>query len=266
MKYIKTVLIVTLVITLLSGCSSDGIKLVSEDGQFYLVLSNLAGIEQTQSQSEEAPAIKFASIEEMLNDISTGTFTTEEKEQLVRFKQDEQGRTILFDLDKVWEPVYPSNYDEISVIWNGSSYSFTGVDSTISKLWDPFIIISKEYYAEQTEKIKNWDQYKTCNSVTTEERDGIEVTVYDYNARNELEPDYYRKCVYTLSDDSKELLISETYDPDIDLQTPTSINIYGKSGEAYFNVYVMAFTNRPSPEWLLSFDIKPYAGQKVKAT
>lgn len=270
MKYIKIILVVILVITLLGGCASSNMELFKEaDGYYLLMDRSTIDTEQTEYRCEEAPWLQFETIEEMLHDIKTGTFTDDERKEVEKFDRDEQGRVVLFDLDNVWGPVFPTGYDKISVIWCGSYYYVTGRASTAPGKSAKFTTMSPEYYAEQVEHYENLDKYlKSDNiSVSKEKRDGIEVTVYDYSIEcwpiyePPLEPYFeaHRMCTYTLSDTDTELFICEYYDSDSDLKTPTSITIYGKSDDKYFNVYVTAFTTRPSPEWLLGFGIKPYS-------
>lgn len=261
MKQVSVISIFVLVIMLFGGCSSTDMELVKDSDGYYLLVNEPAIDIDDRLTCEEAPSIQFNSIEEMLNDIETGNFTDAEMEEIVRFDRDEQERVILFDLDDVLEPIYPSIYDGISVYWDGRTYGFMLNSSLARAGFDSFSIISPEYYTQETEHYLNFEQYLLdhhldCEGVTVENRDGVAVMVYDYNSRIfDVRP--WRLCTYTLSDIDTELFIVESDDPNT-LKTPDHITIYGKSGDIYFEVGVTAFTDRPSPEWLLGFDFKPY--------
>ena len=245
---------------LFTGCSEDTTMIKEEDG-FYLQF-NTPTEKPVHIGLQMAPKIRFESLGQMLQTIRSGKFTQAQMEKLIEFDWDEQGRVILFDLDHVLEPVCPSGYGDMAVIWSGKSYAFLFQSPFEAKESDFFIITEESYYIEQTEHYQNFDEFRECDRVTTENRDGTEVTVFDYtySAYNGgyAFPTPYKLCTYTLTDDNTELFIVETYEPNVDLETPASVKVYGKSAYGYFHITVKGATSRPSPEWLLEFDLKPY--------
>ena len=153
MRYIKVALLITLVMMLLTGCSAETTLIYEDEGYF------LEFAEPTEKPIligyQMAPEIRFKSIKEMLHTIRTGRFSKAQMREVIDFKWDEQGRVILFDLDHVLEPVYPSDYEELTVIWGGDTYNFTLTSS--SGRFAPFSIYSAEYHAEQVEHYSNFD-------------------------------------------------------------------------------------------------------------
>lgn len=261
MRYIKIALIITLAMVLLTGCSADTTLITEEDG-FFLQF-NEAMDKPIDIGYHMLPTIDFRSIDEMLHTIRSGRFNKTQMKELVRFDRDDYGRVILFDLDHVLEPVYPDGYEDLSVVWYGDSYSFKIRSSLASSQYDFFTISQEKYHNENTEHYQHFDQFRECDRVFTENRDGIEVTVFDYTSSNsdaygDVVSKRHRLCTYTLADDNTELFIVEFYDPNVDLQVPAYIHLFGKSTYGYFQTRVDVSTTRPTYEWLLSFDLKPY--------
>lgn len=272
MKYMKVALTVTLVMVLFTGCSKDTTLIAGEDG-FYLQF-NEPTPKPIHIGCQMAPEIRFKSIGKMLRTIKSGRFSQKQMEEVIDFDRDAQDRVILFDLDHVLEPVFPSGYQEMYVSWTGGNYSFAVKSPWASDETDYFIISQEKYHNENIAHYQSFDQFRECDRVTTENRDGIDVTVFDYTSSNSnaygvTVSKSHRLCTYTLTDDNTELFIVESYDPKVSLQTPATIHIFGKSVHGYFNISIDDFTNRPSAEWLLEFDLRPYTGPnptKLKET
>jgi hypothetical protein len=70
-------------------------------------------------------SVCFKSMEEMVSDITTGTFTDKELEQIKWFPRSEDGRIPVVDLNNLLAPVYPDSCTLYEVEWFGRSYDFT---------------------------------------------------------------------------------------------------------------------------------------------
>lgn len=228
-----------------------------DDGGYYINL--LEDIKQQEETGMVLGTMQFTSLEEMKQKLKSGDFSDGEMQVINRFPKDEQNRVKLCNVDRLYEPVTPSEMKYTRVSLKGERYGF-GFEKYNMK----FLCLTSGMYERTMERYaKQFDIYD----------DMIQKKVSDRNA-NEY---YYSTPVgrfknveYTYSDGKKTLLIEEEYNLEIynpettDLPVsstvPDCITIYGTQGDLHFEVFMIGFESRPSLEWLSAFELKAYEG------
>ena len=130
-----------LVIAMLAGCSTKELvsqpaqtepsidlpyEIIRDDDGYYLLLDDSSTTDnEAEVSSQLLKFIHFGSMDEMVRDIKTGNFTEKELLILSIFPKDEDGRTILCDLSKLYDAYAPEQLGEKSITWYGNRYTFS---------------------------------------------------------------------------------------------------------------------------------------------
>ena len=97
----------------------------------------------------------------MKNDIQTGNFTNEELENISRFDRDNKDRIQLFDINKLYEPVFPKTFNKQVVNWIGNYYSVT-IFASDSKMNANFGLVQKSYVDNY---INRWMDFENTTGI-----------------------------------------------------------------------------------------------------
>lgn len=273
-------LVIGLATILLVGCSAGApsseqmqtappedlpYEIICDNGNYYLLLEDSIARENVDedSLSAERPHIEFASMDEMLKDIKTGDFTESELKELSQFKTDDDGRTSICDISKLYDAYTPERYDVKRIDWFGYDYSFAfreeDGDSRCSMSVNALEIDNEEAFAERIDDCTSDPNFQLISVERVEDRNAT-VTTYMSGGTGKVEE---RKIVYyTIKESNKELYVHEEYLFSSD-STPFAITIFGTENGIDFTVFLSFVQERPSVEYLLGFGFREYVETEV---
>lgn len=268
-----------LVIAMLTGCSTNGpasqpvqteppidlpYEIIRDDDGYYLLLDDSCATddEVEGSFSQVALLIEFGSMDEMVQDIKTGNFTEKELRILSEFRKDEDGRTILCDLSKLYDVYTPEKFDEKKILWRGGSYRFallsTGSDLQ-GRMSNGISDSSKE---EAIEKLISCDGVVNFTLLSTEQIEDRDATVITFTSENYYGLKDHKRVYYTIGDENKDAFVCETYTPSTDA-VPSIVYIYGTENGMNYVVSLTKLQERPSVEFLMGFGVREYVETEV---
>lgn len=253
--------IVVIAITTLCSCSSLPEHLVKENGSYYLIVDELNSDSYSANNSSLriAPSLRFESIEELKNDIETANFTKSELKELRRFEKDEDGKILICNLDDLYEPVFPAEYSEYTVILVGNYYNFRAETAADSNSVYFQVTTQEHFERERDEILSSGDDLREATTSVVGDRNA---TVYTYSAtesdgkrRTEVER---KRLIYSFEKDGETFYVLESYRYSSD-STPYMITVCGPSKDKYIILYITDLQTRPSIEWLSSFGLVEYS-------
>ena len=243
MRRIQYWLIFILFLAILSGCSKSGYKVIVKDGEYFLQLGQYATDSDENKRLSVGPVIKFESIEEMRNDIQTGSFSEAEWNMLYHMA-DSSRQVHICNISELYEPIYPNSLNSYTVNLIGPKYYYTFFPpENFCRVY--FYIQSEEYYNEKIDPAC----YEEISAVITSESDR-DATVYRWQK--------YQVITYSISTAEKTLFVKESYDFDKSSTVPFVITIEGVEAGQYFEVAISSLQERPSVAWLSSFGLREY--------
>jgi hypothetical protein len=233
MHKILAIILTFLLVFCLSACrpgnthAAEGYKYYpAEDGENpYILLSNELYPGPNLGMSFAPPHIQFSSVEEMINDIRTGTFTEDELRKLAYMRFGGTGKIPLMYMNDLYDIVAPEDFALQKIEWHAwSMYDIileciTGESIRISRfeteleleqVWldcekfDPESVISKTYNMEQSETVivGYRDSEIIIKKTYSKEINGVVYNMYEEYVRTEEGEDLLRCIVaYVYQDD-----------------------------------------------------------------
>ena len=254
MKATRIYIVALLSVFLLCSCSTSGYRYIDGDGEGYIVWEHSASESDFDGGAslEIAPRIYFSSPNEMVSDIRNGNFTENEKKQLAKFKQDDNGRIVVCDLDDIYYLNLPEDAS-YTINWYGIGYDYSGslpngringifmTETTWSEKLDRYLEpVNSGHYPWAFEEDKN-------------------AAVYRVEGLNS----FHYRAIYQINNGTTTIHVIEFFD-----EYPnalTSIHLCCTNGSAYvllgITPYDEYFSERPSLEYLSHFGIEHYAGE-----
>jgi len=236
-------------------------KIYVEDGQYYLEFK-ISEDERSVYLNAIDPQfrdVEFDSLAEMKNDIMTGQFSPRERDHIMTFDPG-----LIVNPNALLSPVYPENLGDYKVLWNGDWYGFV-IEGTDGQGEVNFNLYPHESAARSAELYENWLEsylveregysYEEIRVETESERNA---TVYYYTTkRNNLE---HKDCIYRIDDGDREIYVREKYrkEPGDTTFGLEYLDCYYMSDNQCMTMWTYSITERPSVEWLTSFDLVPY--------
>jgi len=267
-KFTKIFAIVLVVMTFV-GCSADnGYHYYEQDGQYYIRLDDEFN-DQTMPDAGGyviPVEIKFATFDEMIQDITTGNFSEWELKGLawnawiVTYDPIEKTHSDLpvCDLTTLWEPIVPDGYQWENILWIGPEYSFLIVRSDICIRVLPGDC-QMERIAESMWEMIFFDGYSDGSPTTSiETEEDRNATVY----YSDLKSGTKRKdVIYSFSNGTHTTYVREMYNLETSTSVPCFMDVLvaSESDESewmYFDMYNL--TERPSMQWLAALGMKKY--------
>lgn len=252
-RYFLCVLVVLLVIAL-TGCVPETYRLIQEDGNYYVIVNLPTDEPLDGSEQIWASCVVFSSVEEMVNDLRTGTFEAYELEALSQMITDDEGRIRLINLDHLYEPILPEDLTEYAVELYGGEYHFVFDMDSADRFRGRMLPLPREsfeYYISS-----EWCVSAPTISLSSEQaneiRNGLNIVLADPWREN------LRSCCYIVQAESKTLYVAETFDSDYSQSVPSYIMIIGQESDTYYSIVLSYPSSRPTLEWLASFSLKEY--------
>ena len=268
-----------LIIAMLAGCSTKEsvskpaqtepsidlpYEIIRDDDGYYLLLDDSSTTDnEAEVSSQLLKFIHFGSMDEMVQDIKTGNFTEKELLILSIFPKDEDGRTILCDLSKLYEAYAPEQLGEKSITWYGNRYTFSFGDKEKELHYNMRIGFSNTQKEERIEQLMTGADKRNFTLLSTESAEDRNATVVThisgvYDGIRERKTVYY-----TLKDSNKEVFVCEDYSYAED-EVPYFIEMYGtENGMNYRVSFAVEGQDRPSVEFLMSFGVREYVETEV---
>ena len=268
-KYLVSVCSILLILSLFISCGANekknfitdtnaGYEIEESDGKFYLVITDDA-YKSKANASQVVPSLTFQTVAEMKDKVLNGKLTEEEKRTMSTFAKDESKKIQVLDFDKLGEIVLPNSMKIESVIWSGSSYAMFISDKAAEASMEGEVFVHTEQkYQERLEK--NHESLSAHDDVQIRKTEGA--TEYVFSTKTVK----LKVVSYALEVDSTELIVDECYVLDIldsnieDLVTvnedvPSTVDIWGRNSEFFFEVYLHGIAESPSLEWYSAFNI-----------
>lgn len=269
-RHILLIICVSLLSTLLYGCSSNTQKTIQYDTPLYSITvkdSNYNLAPKTPLSDADACIRliypEFQSIGEMRQGIMKGSFTEQELYAVSCTSPSKDGGIEICDLDHLYEFTAPNEFLLKKIRWCGKSYD---CDLTSENVRGGIFCYNEEEYTEKLDNgYKNFLSNPLETLIKQEEIDERSATVYYCNTScAEL-----KYICYEIRVGNKKMFIQEEYVLKIDGDTqkvssdvPATIHLWGEEHSGYFYGVFFDFTERPSVEWLSEFGITPYKGQE----
>lgn len=261
------ILVILLSTVLLFGCTnSHGYRyqlIEKENGYFIRVESDEVSVGGPDGNTAY---ITFQNFDEMRNDIQKGNFGEWEFWRLmanIYVDYEEEGELPVCDLDKLYALAYPEDETAPVILWCGPYY-YHEMETKFGKVM-AFHSVS---YIESS-----MDRYRMA--VTPDALAEFEVS--DIQAEGDRNATAYywtnwqgehKSLFYELEKDGRTYMVREDfdlYDDDYVEGVPSYIRIYfevgGYSASIIINDSFNKSTERPSVEWLTSFDFHEYVAE-----
>lgn len=279
MKTTKRIICIFLALTfaLLVGCKDNSLpvdKVVAETDTHRVFYSNekcyIEFFEDLDYQNDSpimassSPAyVTVQNAGELVDKILKNDFTFEQKLMIYRATTDENGEIdrCIFDIEKMYQPVFPENTELQKLMWDGLPYYFY-----IAEYAESFRVqvtcYEKDYYSEVykrdiTDEIAEFEASDSYTVTQLKDKNAVE-----YRGKSR------KYVIYDIEKDGKSITVEEEYHisdiyGDVVSETvPYSIDVYVTEGDLCYNVYVadcyFLFDEHPGEEWLLSFGMEPY--------
>ena len=217
---------------------------------------------------EEVTTVKVQNADELCKKIVENDFTFKEKQMIYYATTDENGNLerCIFDIEKMYQPVFPENTELIHLVWHGLPYYLY-----VARYAESFLVYvscyEKDYYSEV------YKREITDEIAKLETSDSYTVTQLKDKNAVEYRSDINKYVIYDIEKDGKDITVKEEYhisDIYIDVVSetvPYNINIYVTEGDLCYNVCVadcyFLFDEHPGEEWLLSFGMEPYVPEEA---
>lgn len=268
-----------LVIAMLAGCSTKEsvsrpaqteppidlpYEIIRDDDGYYLVLDDSSATDDEVEGSLQvlAPLIEFGSMDEMVQDIKTGNFSEKELRYLSKFPKDEDGRTILCDLSKLYDVCTPEQFDEKKILWQGGYYRFVLLSNESDFQVHMYNSISDSSKEEDIENLISCDSVVNFTLLSTEQIEDRNATVIIFTSETYYGVKNHKRVYYTIRDENKEVFVCENYTPSTDV-VPSTVYIYGTENGMNYVVNLRNLQERPSVEYLMGFGYREYVETEV---
>ena len=268
-----------LVIAMLAGCSTKELvsqpaqteppidlpyEIIRDDDGYYLLLDDSSTTDnEAEGSSQLLNFMHFGSMDEMVQDIKTGNFTEKELLILSIFPKDEDGRTILCDLSKLYDAYAPEQLGEKSITWFGNRYMFSFGDKEKELHCNMRIGFSNAEKEECIAQLMNFADASNFTLLSTELVEDRNATVVTHISGVHDGIRERKTVYYTLKDSNKEVFVCEDYSYAED-EVPYFIEMYGtENGMNYRVSFAVEGQDRPSVEFLMSFGVREYVETEI---
>ena len=256
--------------------STDTHSVIQKDGVYYLNFAdgNELSAGGSGDYSSEA-GFSVASVKELRTKIITNTFDRAELDMIKgQFSKNQNGIEI-FNIDKMYEAVFPEGMKAQGVYWKGGAYYSLHVSANgnneYGKSLDTYInLLSKESYEESVNgEFKDYFsgvRYEKIVSQESGEWEGLPCETYVYTTSvarlkvvlvelpAELEGQVrYIVIKYRLEHKNEGMLDMKVSDT-----VPVSVRLLGEYEGQGFELFLTPFSSAPTLEFLTSFGITPY--------
>lgn len=260
---------------LLCACGSKGAiyartqyyTVYSRNGQWFMEFYPVQWDSKSSDNTHANIAVsfpEFRSLSDMQNRIKSGGITPNALSCL--YYQSTDNVQKICNLNKLHDLVAPGDFSYNRVVLWGEDYEFAA-DNNISPVAGRIVCATPDSYEQAFNE--HYTEHLNHSVIT-------ESTVADRNARivySKYKDQLYQDIFYEIQTKTRTLYIRESsvlkYIPDIHTQDalkernisnsiPENVYIFGNDGTNYFYGELHGFTQRPSVEWLSSFDLKPY--------
>lgn len=189
----------------------------------------------------------FHSVNEMRNDILSGTLTNRELQSILEAGHDGTGKLRIPDLSCLYEPTYPACMNGYMVEWSGDSYDFaflTGMEQTLDEdsennamkyytasKYAKMDLCSRASYRANINRLKHFStqsDYVITNKVHHPIKNATEYFVTDSSGNEK------RIVISKRITIQKTVYVQEIYE-DPNESVPIEINFYGKENKGYFS-------------------------------
>jgi len=257
-------IIVLVAVLLLVFFWAKGYLLIQTFGKDYIYLDERyheSDLDPYISAMEIAPKIEFDSVAEMRNRILFGVFSEEELKEIGRFYM-KDGLIPIFNIAKLYEPLYPDDFNGYTVSWEGSYYTFT-FHSPDNTRYQYFQISpgSGSYYPKHIEILMDYENRYTeslnrnCTLEAVVSETDRNATTYYFKRQNGVE---FKEVIYQFRDHGTTFTVNETYKLDKSDSVPQTVEVYGEYQGVYFTFTMRDPEERPTVEWLSQFGIKKF--------
>lgn len=205
----------------------------------------------------------FHSVEKMDNALRTGSFTKAQLIDISRSIERINGGYPIPNPNTLKDIIMPEGVDLKGVRILGENYQFE------------FLGTYRDGQAEGVLTLQNTNNYQayleaySLESICAEESfqllsqqtdplTGGTVTEFEYTPFRNKVPHHRKFIVYTLTQGGKTVTVQEEYDLAKSEATAVRIRFWGKDGEQHFTGVIEKMTQRPEPEWMATFGLKPY--------
>lgn len=252
-------IVILAVVLLLLFYSAKDYLLIKKSGKYYISLDER--YHESVSCCDIAPVIFFDSVAEMKNRILFGDFTEEELKEIGRFYM-EDGLIPITDISKLYEPLYPDDFNGYTVSWTGSNYYYTFYNTDHTR-WEYLTISSSSYYPEHIEKLMDYKNQYTeflsseCILEKVVSEADRNATAFYFKRPGHIE---FKVVIYQFKNRGTTFTIYEKYELDKSDSVPRFVKVYGDYQGMYFYFSMYDLEERPSVEWLSQFGIKKFEG------
>ncbi len=223
-------------------------KLVKENDTYYMYIDNKYVSEDFLSitiyPAQDYYSIPFASLDEMLSALHHGTFTVHDFSKLGHFA-DPDGKVKLFDIEHLYDAVFPENLPGHDVQFMPNEYLFC-TDDDDSRMKITLVLISEEDFQHHLSRLPGFENTVTISA--------------DASDANTIRDDAYFQnfnCYYIITAENTTYYVVEQYYTSSEV--PAFIELYAKSkDDIYFSVNIEHYGKRPDVAWLAQFNLKPY--------
>ena len=256
----KKLVISVLICLILSACSSPKYRLFSNEGKYYITLSD-DFISSVPADRAPMTPVYFQSLDELRWDFRNGTFTSDEFQVIALRPKDKNGRINTLNLDNLYDVTYPDIYQFENIAWYSTNYTFNFKskqygNGSISRIESD----AYEKYAEWCEslhKIRGEILKKTVSE------DG-QTTEYIYQWINNGSTagsgrTYNLKVVIEqFTDNGIAYNVRKHYNLDESTDVPNNVTMYCKDIFTYYYVEIKNLRSDITREQLAQFTIKEY--------
>lgn len=283
MKTTKRTICIFLALTfaLLAGCKDNSLpvdRVVAETDTHRVFYSNekcyIEFYENLDYQNDSpimassSPAyVTVQNAGELVDKILKNDFTLEQKRMIYFATTGENGEIdrCIFDIEKMYQPVFPENSEFQQLAWDGYRYTYT------VRYADSFPVYFEVFEKDDYEEF--YQRYVTDEISGFESKpDKYAITQLDDGKAVEYRGDRCKYIIYNVEEGEKQITvkeeyhISESFDDIVSETVPYSITMYITEGDANYCISIQdpykRFTTHPGEEWLLSFGMEPYVPEE----
>lgn len=228
-------------------------RLVKEDGQYVAYLDPKYGLPYGYGAVIDVNGpksyylIQRNSVKEMEQAFRHGSFTVQEFRKLGN-SADSHGKIALFNLDALYQAVFPKDMQESHILFSPSVYYFCAEmeDNEMSAmLWMISEEAFQDYLSRNTEFENTVHIPADSPDANLAREDAISICRYDR---------LYR--YYIITTEHTTYYVQEDYR---NMETLSAVNVFAKTqdGEC-FKFTITECAHRPDVSWLAAFSVEPY--------
>ena len=263
-KYIRIFALFLAVLSLMACTKDSGYRLIERDGKLYIYFED-TDTDDSQSGgsiSAENLAVQFESFTEMRSDIMNGNFSEYEVATMkyhIRIDFKEQGELPVCDLEELYQLVYPEDLPKPIIYWDGPYY-WQIIETHEAMI---YAYHSSSYSTISFDRMTP-DALAEFEISDIQEDEDRNSTAYYWTSR----AGEHKTLFYELEKNGRSYMVREDFDlcdDDYVEGVPSYIRIYFEDGEHTAMIHVNnrfdRMKERPSVEWLTSFDFYEYVAE-----